>query len=242
MTGTATGGEAELKDMYNLRVVRVPTNRPNKRILEPEAAFADADAKWNAIADEVQQVRVTGRPVLVGTRTIAASEVVAELLAKRGIESRLLNGKQNAEEAAIIAKAGECGVVTIATNMAGRGTDIRLSDEARAAGGLHVVATEHHDSTRIDRQLVGRAARQGDPGSAKFFAAADDHLIQQYDQDLAGRMTRAAGASGVIPRDCSGEIERLQQRVEQYLFHRRREMYEQDRVQNEILKLGKQSL
>ena len=135
-----------------------------------------------AIADEVEDALSHDRPVLVGTRTIADSEQVAKLLTQRGVEFRLLNGKQDAEEAAIIEGAGECGVVTIATNMAGRGTDIRLTSAARVAGGLHVVATEHHNSTRIDRQLVGRAARQGDPGSAKFFSAADDQLIQQYDQ------------------------------------------------------------
>ena len=242
MTGTAAGGEPELNEMYNLSVVRVPTNRPNLRVIEPEAAFANSDAKWVAIADEVQRQVAADRPVLVGTRTIAASEVVGELLTARGVEFRLLNGKQDGEEADIISEAGRCGVVTIATNMAGRGTDIRLTPAAKAAGGLYVVATEHHESTRIDRQLVGRAARQGDPGSAKFFAAADDHLIQQYDQDLAARMIRAADASGSIPRDCASELERLQQRVEQYHFQRRREMYEQDRVQNEILKLGKQNL
>jgi preprotein translocase subunit SecA len=242
MTGTASGGEPELNEMYKLSVVRVPTNRPNLRVIEAEAAFASSDVKWTAIADEVQRQIAANRPVLVGTRTIAASEVVGELLHQRGIEFRLLNGKQDGEEADIISKAGQWGVVTIATNMAGRGTDISLTPEAKAAGGLYVVATEHHESTRIDRQLVGRAARQGDPGSAKFFTAADDHLIQQYDQDLAARMIRAADASGSIRRDCAGELERLQQRVEQYHFQRRREMYEQDRVQNEILKLGKQNL
>jgi preprotein translocase subunit SecA len=242
MTGTAAGGERELSEMYGLRVVQIPTNKPSLRRIEPHLSFATAEAKWDAVADEVAAVIKTNRPVLVGTRTIEASELVAALLDRRGVTFRLLNGVQDCEEAEIIAAAGDCGVVTIATNMAGRGTDIRLTDAAREAGGLHVVATEHHDSTRIDRQLVGRAARQGDPGSAKFFAAADDHLIRQYDNDLAARMIRAADASGAIARDCSAEIDRLQQRVERYLFERRRDMYEQDRVQNEILRLGKQSL
>lgn len=242
MTGTAEGGERELFEMYNLSVVTVPTNRENKRVLQAESAYATADAKWNAIADDVQETIAQGRPVLIGTRTIAGSEAVAAILDQRGIPYRLLNGKQDAEEATVISGAGQCGVVTIATNMAGRGTDIRLSEEARANGGLHVVAAEHHDSTRIDRQLVGRAARQGDPGSAKFYSAADDQLIEQFDPDMSARMTRAADAGGLIARDCSDEIRRLQQRVELYNFQRRREMYEQDRVQNEILRLGKQSL
>lgn len=242
MTGTAVGGERELKEMYKLRVVRVPTNRPCQRVIKPSAAFATADIKWGAIADEVQVIVALNRPVLVGTRTIASSETIARLLTERGVPFRLLNGKQDSEEAEIVASAGQPRVVTIATNMAGRGTDIRLTPAAMEAGGLHVVATEHHESARIDRQLIGRAARQGDPGSARFFAAADDHLIQHYDHELAARMTRAADASGAIPRDCSSEVERLQQRVEQYHFHRRREMYEQDRIQNEILKLGKQNL
>ena len=186
MTGTAAGGERELWEMYQLRVVRIPTNRPNKRILEPELAFSTAEAKWQAITDEVQRVHQENRPVLVGTRTIATSQLLGELLQSRGIPFRILNGKQDAEEAEIIAAAGQAGAVTIATNMAGRGTDIRLSDAARAAGGLHVIATEHHDSVRIDRQLAGRAARQGDPGSARFFAAADDQIIRQFDRESGG--------------------------------------------------------
>lgn len=242
MTGTAEAGARELRAMYELSIVRVPTNRPCRRRVLPEKAFATPGQKWEAIAAEISEMHSLGRPVLIGTRTISDSEQLSHVLESRSIPHQVLNGKQDAEEATIVAAAGNAGAVTIATNMAGRGTDIRLSEAAREAGGLHVIAAEHHDSVRIDRQLVGRAARQGDPGTARFFACPEDQLIRQYDPDLGARMTRAADASGLITRDCSADIRRLQQRVEQHHFQRRRELYEQDRIRNEILRLGRQSL
>ncbi len=180
MTGTAIEAAPEFWRIYRLPVLRVPSNRPCVRRRLPDRYFATEAAKWQAVVEAIVAVHTTARPVLIGTRTVAASENLAKLLEDRGLEFRLLNAVHNADEAAVIALAGEQRRITIATNMAGRGTDIRLGAGVAELGGLHVIATERHESARVDRQLIGRAARQGDPGSAQLFASAEDDLVRRF--------------------------------------------------------------
>jgi len=180
MTGTAREAAGEFWQIYRLPVVIVPTNRPCQRKHPRDRVFSTQKAKWQAVVAEVERLHANGRPILVGTRSVSASEHLADLLSERSLDFRLLNAVRHAEEAAIVAMAGEPGRITIATNMAGRGTDIKLGDGIAALGGLHVLATERHESGRVDRQLFGRAARQGDPGSAQAFVSLEDDLIRRY--------------------------------------------------------------
>jgi preprotein translocase subunit SecA len=194
MSGTAAEVAVEIGRTYGLSVVGVPLHKPSRRLMRPPACLPDAAAKWVAVADEVAQAaQGQGRPVLVGTRTVQASEDLAAVLAARGIDHVVLNAKQDREEAAVIARAGEAGRVTVATNMAGRGTDIRLAPGVAERGGLHVILTEYHESRRIDRQLFGRAARQGDPGSGRAIVALDDELFRTH----APRLTAWMAGTGV---------------------------------------------
>jgi len=180
MTGTAWEVADELWNLYRLPVVRIPPNRVSGRQQWPDRLFATADRKWQAVVASICEVRDSGRPVLVGTRSVSASEELAERLRGVGCEFALLNAVQDSEEARIIAEAGGAGRVTIATNMAGRGTDITLGEGVIGRGGLHVIATERHNSLRVDRQLFGRAGRQGDPGSAQAFVSLEDELLAQH--------------------------------------------------------------
>ena len=180
MTGTAREAAPEFWQIYKLPVLSIPTNKPCIRKHWPDRVFLDEAGKWRAITDEIERVHLTGRPLLVGTRSVAASERLGALLAERGLEFKLLNAVRLQDEAAIIALAGEKGRITIATNMAGRGTDIKLGPGVAELGGLHVIATERHESGRVDRQLFGRSARQGDPGNAQAFISAEDELIRRY--------------------------------------------------------------
>jgi preprotein translocase subunit SecA len=180
MTGTAREASGEFWQTYRLPVVTIPLNRPCIRQHWDDRAFAKEDDKWEAIVEEIVRVHATGRPLLVGTRSVAASERLASMLNQRGLEFRLLNAVRLYEEAATIALAGERGHITIATNMAGRGTDIKLGVGVAGLGGLHVIATERHESGRVDRQLFGRSARQGDPGSAQAFVSAEDELLRRH--------------------------------------------------------------
>ncbi|MCP5519682.1 MAG: prepilin peptidase [Verrucomicrobiales bacterium] len=180
MTGTAREAASELWHIYRLPVLAIPPNKPCLRVQHPDRLFATAEAKWTAITDHVAELHATGRPLLIGTRSVAASEMLAGRLAERGLTCSVLNAVRHAEEATVVAMAGEPGRITIATNMAGRGTDIKLGRGVAALGGLHVIATERHESGRVDRQLFGRAARQGDPGSAQAFVSAEDELLQRY--------------------------------------------------------------
>jgi len=180
MSGTAHESAAELWQTYALPTLTIPTNKPCIRDHQSDRVFLDADAKWAAIVAEVEQRHATGQPILIGTRSVRGSEHLADLLAAVGITCHVLNAKRLAEEATLIRFAGELGRVTIATNMAGRGTDILLGPGAAALGGLHVIATERHESPRIDRQLFGRSARQGDPGSCVAFVSRDDELITRH--------------------------------------------------------------
>ena len=180
MTGTAAEVRSELQDIYRLPVKKIPTNKPSQRKFLADRYFASQEQKWLAVTERVRELHNTGRPILIGTRSVADSETLSELFKDKNITHELLNARQNAEEAAIIGLAGEAFRITIATNMAGRGTDIAISDTAIAEGGLHVIATEFHEAARIDRQLFGRAARQGDPGSCEVFASLEDSLVKQH--------------------------------------------------------------
>ena len=192
MTGTAWEAASEFWQIYGLPVVRIPTNRPCIRQQLPDRFFPDEARKWAAVVDEIERIHRTGRPLLVGTRSVAASEQLAGRLAARNLECQVLNATRLAEEAVIISVAGEPSRLTIATNMAGRGTDIRLGEGVADAGGLHVIATERHESGRVDRQLFGRAARQGDPGSAQCFVSAEDELLRRHLPEAAKRLLRSA--------------------------------------------------
>jgi len=180
MTGTAREASGEFWQAYKLPVITIPTNKPCIREHWPDRIFAEEESKWTAIAEEIESVHSTGRPILVGTRSVASSEKLAALLKQRGLEFRLLNAVRLQEEAQIITLAGEPAHITIATNMAGRGTDIKLGKGVADLGGLHVIATERHESGRVDRQLFGRSGRQGDPGSAQAFVSAEDELITRH--------------------------------------------------------------
>jgi preprotein translocase subunit SecA len=180
MTGTAREVGRELWSVYRLPVVSIPTNRKVQRRALPERVYATADAKWQAIVASVREVQASGRPVLIGTRSVAASEHLSELLHAAGLVHQVLNARQDQEEAEVVARAGEPGRITVATNMAGRGTDIRLAPGVVEAGGLHVIATERHDARRIDRQLFGRCGRQGDPGSYQVYGSLEDELVREH--------------------------------------------------------------
>ncbi|MFN9979394.1 MAG: helicase-related protein, partial [bacterium] len=170
----------EFDKIYNLDVVVIPTNRAIVRKDLDDLIFKTKKEKFNAVADEVQKLVTEGRAVLVGTTSVEVSEVLSKMLKRLNIEHRVLNAKQHQHEAEIVAEAGRKGKVTIATNMAGRGTDIKLDDEVKAAGGLAIIGTERHDARRIDRQLRGRAGRQGDPGSSQFFLSLEDNLMRLF--------------------------------------------------------------
>ncbi|MDW8381416.1 MAG: hypothetical protein RMN51_04825 [Verrucomicrobiota bacterium] len=180
MTGTALEAATEFWHVYRLPVLIVPRHRPCIRIQYPDRVFADAPSKWSAVVDEIRYIHSTGRPLLIGTRSVAASEELARRLLQQGLSFQLLNAVRHREEAGIVARAGQRGQITIATNMAGRGTDIKLGPGVAALGGLHVIATERHESPRIDRQLFGRAGRQGDPGSARAFLSLEDELFRRF--------------------------------------------------------------
>jgi preprotein translocase subunit SecA len=177
MTGTIITSASEIRKIYRIGVVQVPTNRPAIRKRLDDRIYGTADRKWREIAEEIKQVHATGRPVLIGTRSIDKSVIVSRLLTEAGIEHQVLNANEVATEAAIVERAGQVGKVTVATNMAGRGTDIKLGPGVQELGGLHVICTEMHDSARIDRQLAGRCGRQGDPGSFRQYLALDDEII-----------------------------------------------------------------
>ncbi len=191
MTGTAAEIRPELGTVYDLAVVRVPTHRPGKRVARPDRVFVDGASKWNAVAARVAELHASGVPVLVGTRSVATSELFSRMLNERGLNHAVLNAKQDDTEAEIVSQAGELGRITIATNMAGRGTDIALGVGVAERGGLHVILTERHESARIDRQLAGRCARQGDPGVFEAFVAMDDPLFDADKGLFAARVRRA---------------------------------------------------
>jgi preprotein translocase subunit SecA len=230
MTGTAREAAQELWDIYKLNVVRIPENAPCQRRQDATLAFGDSRSRWQAVLEEIMAVHAAGRPVLVGTRSVKASEHLSSLLAKAGVSHKVLNAVRHREEAAIVARAGEKGAITIATNMAGRGTDIKLAAGVPELGGLHVIATECHESYRIDRQLFGRCARQGDPGSARGFVSMEDDLMLRF---LPGIVRRAVGAQirGKLPAAqwlARAAVARAQHSAQRLAFERRRSVLRMD--------------
>jgi preprotein translocase subunit SecA len=180
MSGTAREVAAELDAVYGLQVVRVPPHRPSQKISHPDYVYRTSERKWAEVLKRIKEIHKTGRPILVGTRSLADSEHLSSLLSKAKLPHRVLNAKQDVYEAEIIAQAGHPDRVTVATNMAGRGTDIRLGPGVAERGGLHVIATERHEAHRIDRQLFGRCGRQGDPGSYEAIVSLQDELVKMY--------------------------------------------------------------
>ncbi len=204
MTGTAAEAKREFWQVYRLPIVILPTHRPCIRVIESDRIFAAAEDKWQAIVAEIESIHAAGRPVLVGTRSVGASEHLSALLNEAGLDHQVLNAVHHEEEAQIIAQAGQAGRITVATNMAGRGTDIKLGRGVADSGGLHVIATERHESGRIDRQLFGRCARLGDPGSARAFASLADELVTRH----AGSLVAGAVRRSSVGRDGSWPMAR----------------------------------
>jgi preprotein translocase subunit SecA len=235
MTGTAVTEAEEFDKIYKLQVAVIPTHKPMIRDDHADLIYKTEDAKFKAVADEIQEVAGKGRPVLVGTVSVEKSERLARLLEKRGVRHEVLNAKQHEREALIVANAGQPGAVTIATNMAGRGTDIVLGPGVADGGGLHIVGTERHESRRIDNQLRGRAGRQGDPGSSRFFLALDDDLMRIFGGErIRGMMNmlRVADDEPIESRLVSRQIEGAQTKVEGHNFDARRYLVEYDDVMN----------
>lgn len=235
MTGTAETEAGEFWEIYKLDVVVIPTNRAISRHDHHDKVYKTVREKFNAVAEEIVELTKAGRPVLVGTTSVEISELVSRMLKMRGINHQVLNAKQHQREAEIVAEAGKPSTVTIATNMAGRGTDIKLTPESRAAGGLAIIGTERHESRRVDRQLRGRAGRQGDPGSSQFFVSLEDNLMRLFGSDRIARLMDRMGLEEgeVIQHSMiSSSIERAQKKVEENNFGTRKRLLEYDDVMN----------
>ncbi len=236
MTGTAIGCERELDDVYKLTVEEIPLRVASQRIVLPIRFFATNAAKCHAITQDIVFVQQLGRAVLVGTRSISDSEILAAKLASQRIECQLLNGLQDAAEAEIISRAGDPKSVTIATNLAGRGTDIHLHPEVRANGGLHVIVAECQTSSRMDRQLIGRCARQGDPGSAQTYASAEDVLVAIHGPWLADALVREADQNGEVNSDFTRQLRRIQTTAERQQYASRISMFRRDITRDTLLR------
>jgi len=237
MTGTALTSARELRRIYRQYVLRIPTNRQIRRDRLSENTFGTSQAKWEAIVDEVQQCHAQGRPVLIGTRSIDKSELLSGLLSQGGIEHQVLNARHIEAEAEIVAQAGQPGKVTVATNMAGRGTDIKLGPGVAEAGGLHVICTEMHDAARIDRQLGGRCGRQGDPGTNRQYMALDDEILRTAFGPKKATRYRELG------RHYDGNLQRMgrlfrraQRRIERQHFRGRRILLYHERQRKKMLR------
>ena len=236
MTGTALTEEQEFRDIYGMDVIEIPTNRPVQRIDLQDAVYKTKREKLNAICNEVEKAHKKQQPVLVGTITIESSEEISQMLRRRGIPHKVLNAKFHELEAEIVADAGIHGAVTIATNMAGSGTDIKLDDEAKAAGGLKIIGTERHESRRIDNQLRGRSGRQGDPGESRFFISLEDDLMRLFGSDRLMDMFNALGVpenEQIEHKMLTNAIEKAQMKIESNNFGIRKNLLEYDQVMNE---------
>ena len=236
MTGTALTEEQEFRDIYGMDVVEIPTNKPIARKDLDDAVYKTKKEKYHAVVEEVKEAYAKGQPVLVGTITIDISEEISRLLSKEGIPHNVLNAKFHEKEAQIVAEAGRHGAVTIATNMAGRGTDIKLDDEAKAAGGLKIVGTERHESRRIDNQLCGRAGRQGDPGQSQFFISLEDDLMRLFGSEKLINMFNSLGVpenEQIQHKMLSDAIEKAQKKIESNNFGIRKNLLEYAQVMNE---------
>ena len=239
MTGTAKTEEEEFRTIYNMRVVEIPTNKPVIRDDKPDLVFAKQAAKYKAICDEVEKRHSYGQPILLGTVSVETSELLSKMLNKRGIKHNVLNAKNHAKEALIIEKAGVMGAVTIATNMAGRGTDIKLGEGVPEIGGLMVIGSERHESRRIDNQLRGRSGRQGDPGCSLFFVSFEDELMQRFaNEKMKDRMGSFLEDEAIESKMVTKSIENAQKRVEGQNFDIRKQLLQYDdvmRQQREIM-------
>ena len=236
MTGTAQTEEKEFRNIYYMDVICIPTNRPVQRVDLDDAVYKTKKEKFQAVVDEAVRIHETGAPVLIGTINIDTSELLSGMLKRRGIKHNVLNAKFHEMEAAIVADAGQHGAVTIATNMAGRGTDIKLDPEALAAGGLHILGTERHESRRIDNQLRGRAGRQGDPGQSQFFISLEDDLMRLFGSDRLMSMFEALGVpegEQIHHKMLSNAIEKAQQKIELNNYGIRENLLKYDEVNNE---------
>jgi preprotein translocase subunit SecA len=228
MTGTAVTSAREFWAIYGLPVVQIPTNRPLRRTRLPDHVFTTAEAKFDAIEATIIEIHKQGRPLLVGTRNVAANELLSKRLTRLGLDHAVLNAKEHEREAQIVAQAGQASRITIATNMAGRGTDIVLGEGVADAGGLHVIGTERHDARRIDNQLIGRAGRQGDPGSGQFFLSLEDELIQLHGPRWARRTGSTRRGGRLKGEHWVRMFDRTQQRMERLHLTIRRELMTHD--------------
>ena len=236
MTGTALTEEKEFRDIYGMDVVEIPTNRPVLRKDLDDAVYMTKKEKFHAVVDEIEKAHEKGQPVLVGTITIETSELLSGMLKRRGISHKVLNAKFHELEAEIVAEAGRHGAVTIATNMAGRGTDIKLDDEAKAAGGLKIIGTERHESRRIDTQLRGRSGRQGDPGESRFYISLEDDLMRLFGSERLMSIFKSIGVAEneqIEHKMLSSAIEKAQMKIEGNNYGIRKNLLEYDQVNNE---------
>ena len=236
MTGTALTEEKEFRDIYGMDVVEIPTNRPVQRIDLEDAVYMTKKEKFNAVVEAVKEAHAKQQPVLVGTITIETSELLSKMLRREGIAHNVLNAKFHELEAEIVAQAGQAGAVTIATNMAGRGTDIKLDDVAREAGGLKIIGTERHESRRIDNQLRGRSGRQGDPGESRFFISLEDDLMRLFGSERLMGIFKSLGVSEneqIEHKMLSSAIEKAQKKIESNNYGIRKNLLEYDQVNNE---------
>lgn len=243
MTGTAESSRGELGKIYKCHVIQVPTNRPVARIQLPTPIFGDTEKRWQAVVDEICEVHATGRPILIGTRSIDKSEIIAKMLSDRGITHQVLNAHRVAEEADIVARAGEQGKVTVSTNMAGRGTDIKLGDGVYDLGGLHVICTEMHDSRRIDLQLIGRCGRQGDPGTFRQYLSLDDDLLEGGFGPEKSRKFKELGENQPGPFDDKFPLfKKAQAKVEKRHFRDRKQLMYMEKERKKMqLQMGQDS-
>ena len=236
MTGTALTEEQEFRDIYGMDVIEIPTNKPVIRVDYEDAVYMTKKEKFRAVVEEIKEAHDRRQPVLVGTITIETSELLSKMLKREGIPHQVLNAKFHELEAEIVSHAGEAGTVTIATNMAGRGTDIKLDDEARAAGGLRIIGTERHESRRIDNQLRGRSGRQGDPGESRFYISLEDDLMRLFGSEKLMSMFRALGVAEneqIEHRMLTSAIEKAQQKIEGNNYGIRKNLLDYDQVNNE---------